>query len=161
MSPADLLDKFEAYYGPWPTDPARPGAAGVVPSEILNYIAEEINSARLDRLYKAVLRSHSTRNGAPDVAAIELAVHRAEESGIFLKRVVRGGRFSSGEPVSAEERRLPTKEDLAQVEEAKRRLEGTDLGRRLLADVKLQAVMRRPDLLDNWEEGGEDGERDA
>jgi|GEM_PF-4376088 len=72
-----LLAQLEKIYGPWSNKEVR--------ISLLEYLAESIHPDRIDAFYKAILRSHSVARGAPDVAAAELAVMRAEERGENLR----------------------------------------------------------------------------
>lgn len=81
MELKELVSRIIAIYGDW----ENPEVMKV----FLEYIKAEIRLDRLDRFLSAILKSHPSARGAPDVAAAELAIMRAEERGEYLRRPYR------------------------------------------------------------------------
>lgn len=96
----ELLHKLEKIYG-------KATNLAVV-QEVLQYLAEEVHEDKLDAAYKAILRSHPTSRGFPDMAALDLAAKRAKEKGENLDRPIQTMNWSSSpvlkEPPTEDER---------------------------------------------------------
>jgi hypothetical protein len=83
------------YFGPWPEHLAH------VATAIAEYLRDEVHPRMYEAAFLALRRSHTIRNGAPDVSDLELAVKRAEDRGAKLRRPYqdpRGSWSSSGSP---------------------------------------------------------------
>lgn len=74
----ELLRKLEKIYG-------KATNLAIV-QEVLQFLTEEVHTDKLEPAYKAILRSHPTAKGFPDVAALDLAAKRAKERGEDLGR---------------------------------------------------------------------------
>ena len=88
-----------AYFGPWPEHLAH------VATALAEYLRDEVHPRMYEAAFLALRRSHTIRNGAPDVSDLELAVKRAEERGAKLRRPYqdpRGSWSSSGAPETSE-----------------------------------------------------------